>query len=143
MVDFLKEKSKIFDIFKKLCKKLKNKKDVNIGKIIRIKSDYGKEFKNGVFSASKTLQQNDVVERKNRTLQEMARVMINSKKLSKRLCAKAINTTCYTIDKVYLLLSTNKTAYELWKGKKPNLSYFHVFGCTCFILNDREYLGKF
>ena len=38
---------------------------------------------------------------------------------------------------------TNKTSYEIWKGKKPNLSHFHVFGCTCYILNDREQLGKF
>ena len=38
---------------------------------------------------------------------------------------------------------TNKTPYEIWKGKKPNLNYFHVFGCTFYILNDREQLGKF
>ena len=44
---------------------------------------------------------------------------------------------------MYLRPSTNKTVYELWKGKKPNLSYFHVFGYTCYILNDREHLGKF
>ena len=60
--------------------------------------------------------------------------MINSKKLS---------TTCYTINRVYLRPDTNKIAYELWKGKKSNLSYFHVFGCTCYILNDKEHLGKF
>ena len=24
-----------------------------------------------------------------------------------------------------------------------NLSHFHVFGCTCYILNDREQVGKF
>ena len=94
-IDFLREKSETFDIFKKLCKRLKNEKDVNIGKIIRIRSDHGKEFENGIFSdycnkhdiahefsAPKTPQQNGVVERKNRTPQEMARVMINSKKLS-------------------------------------------------------------
>ena len=84
-----------------------------------------------------------MVERKNRTLQEMARVMINSKKLSTRLWAEAINTACYTINRVYLRPGTHKTTYELWKGKKPNLSYFLVFGCTCYILNDREHLGKF
>ena len=39
--------------------------------------------------------------------------------------------------------STNKTVYEIWKDKKPNLNYFHVFGCTCYILNDREHLGNF
>ena len=35
------------------------------------------------------------------------------------------------------------TPYKLWKGKKPNVSYFHIFSRTCYILNDREYLGKF
>ena len=79
-IDFLRdlrEKSETFVIFKKLCKRLKNKKDVNIGKIIRIRSDHGKEFENGIFSdycnkhgiahefsAPKTPQQNGVVERK-------------------------------------------------------------------------------
>ncbi|XP_062118771.1 uncharacterized protein LOC133832443 [Humulus lupulus] len=61
--------------------------DFNIGKIVWIRSDHGKEFENTVydefckskgisheFSAPKTPQQNGVVERKNRTLIEMARV---------------------------------------------------------------------
>ena len=29
-----------------------------------------------------------------------------------------------------------KTPYELFKGKKPNLSHLRVFGCTCYILNN-------
>ena len=148
-VDFLKEKSETFDVFKKLCKKLKNEKDVNIGKIIRTKSDHGKEFENGIFVeycdkhgitheffAPKTPQQNGVVERKNKTFQEMARVMLNSKKLSTILWAEAISTTCYTINRVYLRPGINKIAYEIWKGKKSNFSYFHVFSCACYILND-------
>ena len=48
-IDFLKEKSETFDIFKKLCKRLKNEKGGNIEKIIRIRSDHEKEFENGVF----------------------------------------------------------------------------------------------
>ena len=37
-----------------------------------------------------------------------------------------------------------KTHYELWKGRKPNVSFFHVFGCKCFILNiGKDNLGKF
>ena len=37
-----------------------------------------------------------------------------------------------------------KTPYEIWKGKKPNISYFHPFGCKVFILNNRkDNLGKF
>ena len=73
----------------------------------------------------------------------MARVMLNSKRLSKRLCAKAVNTTCHTVDHVYFCHGTKKTPYELWKGKKINVNYFHIFGSICYILNDREHLGKF
>ena len=35
------------------------------------------------------------------------------------------------------------TPYELWKGRKANISYFHPFGCQCFILNTKDTLGKF
>jgi len=37
-----------------------------------------------------------------------------------------------------------KTPYELFKGRKPNISHFRVFGCKCFILNNgKDNLGKF
>ena len=30
------------------------------------------------------------------------------------------------------------------KGRKPNIGYFHIFGCRCFILNNgKDSLGKF
>ena len=47
------------------------------------------------FSSSRTPQQNEVVERKNRSLQEMARTMIHEKNLANFFCAEAVNTTCY------------------------------------------------
>ena len=47
------------------------------------------------------------------------------------------------INHVYFHLGTKKTPYKLWKGKKPNMGYFYIFGSICYILNDREYLGKF
>ena len=40
-------------------------------------------------------------------------------------------------------MGTKKTSYEIWNEKKPKLKYFWVFGSKCFILNDRENLGKF
>ncbi|GJU95833.1 retrovirus-related pol polyprotein from transposon TNT 1-94 [Tanacetum coccineum] len=36
----------------------------------------------------------------------------------------------------------NKTPYELLRGRKPNVEYFHVFGSLCYQTNDREDLGK-
>ena len=44
---------------------------------------------------------------------------------------------------MYFKPSTKKIPYELWKGKKPNVKYFRIFGSTCFILKDRENVGKF
>ena len=29
-----------------------------------------------------------------------------------------------------------KTPYKLWKGKKPNIDFFHTFGCKCYVLNN-------
>ena len=37
----------------------------------------------------------------------------------------------------------NKTPYELWKNRTPNIDHFKVFGCKCFILNTKDNLGKF
>ena len=47
------------------------------------------------------------------------------------------------INRANLRPNTFQTAYELWNGKKPNVKYFRVFGSKCYILRDRESLGKF
>ena len=69
--------------------------------------------------------------------------MINESNVEKYFWAEAINTSCYIINRVSIRKILNKTPYELWKNRKPNISYFHVFGCYCYILNDKENLGKF
>jgi hypothetical protein len=89
------------------------------------------------FSSPYTPQQNGVVERKNRTLLDMARTMLDEYKTSDRFRAEAINTACYTNNRLYLHRILKKTSYELLTGKKPNVSYFRVFGSKCFILVKR------
>ena len=37
-------------MFEKLCTKSKNEKNINIGKIVKIRSDHGKEFENTIFA---------------------------------------------------------------------------------------------
>ena len=54
-----------------------------------------------------------------------------------------MNIACYLQNKIYISLILKRTPYELWKGCKPNISYFHPFVCQCFILNTKENLGKF
>ena len=90
------------------------------------------------FSAPITLQQNGIVERKNRIIQEMARAMLNNKDVAKDLWGEAINTAYHIVNQVYFRLGTKKNSYEIWKGRKPNVKCFRIFGCTCFILRDKQ-----
>ena len=95
------------------------------------------------FSPPITLQQNGVVERKNRVIQEMARAMLYNKDVARNLWGEAVNTTCHMANRVYFRPGTKKTPYELWKGRKPNVKYIRIFRSTYFILKDRENVGKF
>jgi hypothetical protein len=83
------------------------------------------------------------VERKNRTLLDMARTMLDEYKTSDRFWAEAVNTACYAINRLNLHRILKKTSYELITGKKPNVSYFRVFGSKCFILIKRSRKSKF
>ncbi|XP_040363426.1 uncharacterized protein LOC121049643 [Rosa chinensis] len=155
-VNFLKDKTETFESFKNLSQNLIIEKQSSNTSIVRVRSDNGTEFKNasfsnyfhelGVsheFSAPITPQQNGIVERKNRVLLDMARVMLHAAGLSTNFWAEAISTACYTINRVFFRPGTDQTAYELWKGKKPNVGHFHIFGSPCYILRDSEHLGKF
>jgi hypothetical protein len=122
----------------------------------KIRSDNGSEFKNlqveeyleeeGIkheFSAPYTPQQNGVVDRKNRTLIDMARTMLGEYKTSERFWSEAVNTACHAINCLYLHRLLKKTAYELLTGNKPNISYFRVFRSKCYILVKRGRHSKF
>ena len=87
----MKTKNEGFDAFQKLV--IQNEKGLNI---VSIRSDHGGEFQNDYFenfyeengihhnfSASRTPQQNGVVERKNRSLEEGARTLLNETRLPK------------------------------------------------------------
>ena len=56
---------------------------------------------------------------------------------------EAVNTSCHIGNRIFFRVGTKKTAYEIWNEKKPKVKYFRVFGSKCYILNDRENLGKF
>ena len=151
-LNFIREKSYTFDVFKDLCTQLQREKD---SAIVRIRSDHGTEFENAKFneycscegikhefSSPIQPQQNGVVERKNRTPQESARVMLHAKHLPYHFWAEAMNTVCHIHNGVTLRTCTTTTLYEIWKGIKPTIKYFHVFGSKCYILADRDQRSK-
>jgi hypothetical protein len=152
-VFFLQEKSQTQETLKGFLRRAQNEFGLRIKKI---RSDNGTEFKNshiegfledeGIkheFSSPYTPQQNGVVERKNRTLLDMVRTMLDEYKTPDRFWAEAINTACYSINRLYLHRILKKTSYKLLTGKKPNVSYFRVFGSKCFILIKRARKSKF
>ena len=74
----------------------------------------------------------------------MARTMLIDNNLAKNFWAEVVHTACYIANCIYIRPILKKTPYELWTGRKPNISYFHTFGCKCFILNNgKDDLGKF
>jgi transposase InsO family protein len=152
-VFFLQEKSQTQESLKRFLRQAQNEFGLRIKKI---RSDNGTKFKNsqivgfleeeGIkheFSSPYTPQQNGVVERKNRTLLDMARTMLDEYKTPDRFWVEAIITASYSINRLYLHRILKKTSYELLTGKKPNVSYFRVFRSKCFILIKRGRNSKF
>nr|GEW43190.1 retrovirus-related Pol polyprotein from transposon TNT 1-94 [Tanacetum cinerariifolium] len=123
----------------------------------RNRTDHGREFDNEVqfgefcnangirhnFSAPNTPQSNGVVERKNKTLQEMSRTMLNEQSFSQKFWCNTVDTSTYILNRIPIRSILEKTPYELLRGRKPTLDYFKVFGSKCFILNTKDYLTKF
>ena len=73
----------------------------------------------------------------------MARTVINETNVANYLWAEAVNKTYYIQNRISIRPIMDKTPYEPWKNRKHNMSNFHPFGCTCFILNTKEHLNKF
>nr|GEV77863.1 hypothetical protein [Tanacetum cinerariifolium] len=83
-----------------------------------------------------------VVKRQNRTLVEAASTMLIFSCTPLFLWAEAIATACFTQNRSIIHRRFNKTPYELINGRKPNISFLHVFGALCYPKNDREDIGK-
>jgi transposase InsO family protein len=125
-VFFLQEKSQTQETLKGFLRRAQNEFGLRIKKI---RSDNGTEFKNsqiegfledeGIkheFSSPYTPQQNGVVERKKITLLDMARTMLDEYKTPDRFWAEAVNTACYSINRLYLHRILKKTSNELLTG---------------------------
>jgi transposase InsO family protein len=124
-------------------------------RIKKIRSDNGTEFKNsqiegfleeeGVkheFSSPYTPQQNGVVERKNRTLLDMARTMLDEYKTLDRFWAEAVNTACYAINRYIFTESSRRHHMNSSPVKSP---MFHILESlvanALFLLKELENLN--
>jgi transposase InsO family protein len=142
------DKSDVFATFKLFVKGIHNECEITIK---RVKSDNGSEFKNikidelcddfGIrrqFSAKYTPQSNDLVERKNRTLIDMARSMLSEYNVSQFFWAEAINTACYCSNHLYCHPLKEKTPYELLNGRKAQHCIFSGFLLQMLYFEERH-----
>jgi hypothetical protein len=153
IVCFLKNKSEAFENFKIYKEMVENEMD---SKIKCLRFDNGGEFtskelmdyysSHGMkrqFSVARTPQQNGVVERKNRTIQKMVRTMLMDSNLTDIFWTQETHTIGHIQNKVMLRNNTDKTPYELWKGRPTNVKHFRVFGSKCYIKREDGKMGKF
>jgi transposase InsO family protein len=150
---FLKNKSEAFENFKIYKETVENEMDSRI-KCLRLDNGgelTSKEFmdycsNHGIkrqFSIAKTPQQNGVVERKIRIVQEMAQTMIMDSKLTDIFWTHAVHTTVHIQNRVMLRNNTDKNPYEICKGRPTNVKHFRVFGSKCYIKREDDRMEKF
>jgi hypothetical protein len=148
----LKRKFETFSCFQTFKESTENECDM---KIKCLRSDNGGEFvskefdrccdENGIrrhFSVTETPQQNGVVERKNRTVIEMARTMLNESKRSNILWPQAVHIVVHILNRILLRNNHFKTPYQLWKGRPAIVKHFRIFGSKCYIKRVDKHLGK-
>ncbi|GJS86965.1 retrotransposon protein, putative, ty1-copia subclass [Tanacetum coccineum] len=92
-------------------------------------------FKNEQLTPPYTPQHNGVSERRNRTLLNMVRSMMNLTTLPLSFWDYALESAICILNMV-LTKKVDKTPYELWYGKVPNLSYLKVWGCEALVKRD-------
>nr|GEX70498.1 putative ribonuclease H-like domain-containing protein [Tanacetum cinerariifolium] len=152
-VFFLEHKDETYPILKDFINLVENQLNK---KVKAIRCDNGTKFKNahmielcgskGIkreYSNPKTPQQNEIAERKNKTLIEASRTMLADSKLPTMFWTEAVRTACYVLNRVSITSLHNKTPYALLTGNIPSISHFKPFGCHVTIINTSDHLGKF
>ncbi|CAL2227229.1 unnamed protein product [Prunus armeniaca] len=115
-------------------------------KVKCVRSDRGGEFTSSEFNklceecgiqrqltTACTPQQNGVVERKNRTVVEMAKAMLHEKNMPYSLWAEAVHTAVYLLNRSPTKALENITPFEAYNGRKPGIGHLKVFGSLCYV----------
>ena len=141
-VYLLRSKDESLEMFQHFKNEVENQLDRKI-KVIR--SDRGGEYEapfgdfcsqHGIIhqtTAPYSPQENEVVERKNRTLKEMMNALLLSSGLPQNLSRESILFANYILNRIPQK-KTNKSPYELWKGRRPSYKYLKVWGCLAKVV---------
>ena len=138
----MRQKSETFEKFKEFQNEVENHRNK---KIKFLRSDRGGEYLSYEFSnhlrecgivpqltPPGTPQRNGVSERRNRTLLDMVRSMMSLTDLPLSFWGYALETAAFTLNRAPSK-SVETTPYEMWNGKKPNLSFLKIWGCDVYV----------
>ena len=127
-----------------------------IKKIKCLRSDRGGEFisdeffdfceQHGIkrkFFVARTPQQNGMVERMNRTIQQMAQAILDESGTPTNFQDEATFVVVTILNKENVRINSNQTPYEFWYCRPPTVKQFRVFGSKCFIKRIDEKLCEF
>ncbi|KAJ9565658.1 hypothetical protein OSB04_001624 [Centaurea solstitialis] len=141
-VYLMRHKSESFERFREFQNEVHNQ----LGRKIKfLRSDRGGEYLSDEFDNQLmecgivsqltplyTPQMNGVLERRNRTLLDMVRTMMCHSTLPMSFWGHALETAAHILNRAPTKL-VEKTPYELWKGKKPNISFLRIWGCEVYV----------
>ncbi|WZZ65001.1 hypothetical protein YC2023_076371 [Brassica napus] len=141
-VYLMKHKSESFEKFKEFQNEVQNQLDK---KIKALRSDRGGEYLSQAFNdhlrecgivsqltPPGTPQWNGVSERRNQTLLDMVRSMMSHADLPPSFWGYALETSAFTLNRCPSK-SVEKTPYEMWTGKVPNLSFLKIWGSDVYV----------
>lgn len=142
-VYFLKNKSEAFETFQKFKSLVEKESGYQIK---ALRTDRGGEFTSNEFqtfcevhgirrpmTVPRTPQQNGVVERKNRTIRNMARTMLQSQCMPKEFWAEAVACAVYLSNRSPTRSLEKITPQEAWSGWKPSVKHLKVFGSIGYV----------
>ena len=124
-------------------------------KVKSLRSDNGKEFVNSGITAflnkegivhettvTHSPQMNGMLERDNRTIQEMARSMLHAAHLPSSLWAEMVNTAVYLQNRVPNR-KEKESPFSLWYGHRPYVGHLRVIGSDAFVHIPKALRAKF
>ncbi|KAL2253231.1 UNVERIFIED_CONTAM: Retrovirus-related Pol polyprotein from transposon RE2 [Sesamum indicum] len=149
----MKFKSQTLEIFQNFCKLITTQFNKQVQSI---RTDNGSEFLSSSFqhflrnsgivhqrSCAYTPQQNGVVERKHRSLLEIARSIMFQASFPRHFWGDAILGATYLINRYPTAVLNWKTPYELLYDKPPTYSHLRTIGCLCFAIKPEPHISKF
>jgi transposase InsO family protein len=148
----LKTKDKVFIKFQEFKAKIENLMNK---KIKMLRTDNGGEYTSKEFvpfckstgirrelTVPHNPQQNSVVERKNKSIEETVKSLLNDQGLSMFLWGEATMTEIYVHNKIPHRILKDMTPEEAFSGKKPNVENLRIFGCPVYSHIPKEKRNK-